>query len=61
MPQRELHGLWADVVSKYTRRDMTFAGDRLLAISAVAAKFAPHFGCDYFAGHWKHLLSLQLA
>lgn len=61
MSRRELHENWADIVSKYTRRDMTFAGDRLLAISAVAANFAPHFGCEYLAGHWKDSLSLQLA
>ncbi|KAF2833726.1 HET-domain-containing protein [Ophiobolus disseminans] len=61
LSQHELHDKWADIVSKYTRRDLTFAGDRLLAVSAVAAYFAPRFGCEYLAGHWKDSLALQLA
>ncbi|KAF2031666.1 HET-domain-containing protein, partial [Setomelanomma holmii] len=52
---------WFDVVSKYTRRDMTFVGDRVLAVSAVAAYFALQFDCEYVAGFWKDKLALQLA
>jgi hypothetical protein len=60
LSQRELLHGWSDIVSKYTRRDITFAGDRLLAVSAIAAYFAPLLRCKYLAGHWQDLLSLEL-
>jgi hypothetical protein len=60
LSQRELLHAWSDIVSKYSRRDITFAGDRLLAVSAIAAYFAPLLRCDYLAGHWRDLLSLEL-
>ncbi|OAL02557.1 hypothetical protein IQ06DRAFT_118132 [Phaeosphaeriaceae sp. SRC1lsM3a] len=61
LSQRELLNAWSNVVWKYTRRDITFAGDKLLAISAVAAYYAPLIACDYVAGHWRDMLALQLA
>ncbi|KAH7073777.1 heterokaryon incompatibility protein-domain-containing protein [Paraphoma chrysanthemicola] len=61
LSQRAIQDSWSNVIWKYTRRDMTFVGDRLLAVSAIATVFAPHLRCDYLAGHWRNLLSLQLA
>jgi hypothetical protein len=59
--KRELLHAWSEAVSKYTRRNITFADDRLRAISAIAAYFAPLLRCEYLAGHWRDLLSLELA
>lgn len=53
------HHAWHDLIENYTRRALTYQGDKLPAISAVAEKFAPFFGggVDYLAGLWrKHLL-----
>ncbi|KAF2276949.1 HET-domain-containing protein, partial [Westerdykella ornata] len=53
------HHAWHDLVENYTRRALTFQGDKLPAISAVAEKFAPLHGGggDYLAGLWrKHLV-----
>lgn len=61
LSKREILNVWSNIVWKYTRRDITFAGDGLLAISAIAAYFAPLLGCDYVAGHWRDALALQLA
>ena len=51
---------WQDLVDSYTKRDLTFTGDKLLAISAIASEFAPHMRSDYLAGLWRHSLPHSL-
>ncbi|KAK3387394.1 heterokaryon incompatibility protein-domain-containing protein [Podospora didyma] len=54
----ELH--WKALVEEYKRRTLTFAGDMLPAISAIAEKFAPFLGGRYLAGLWRDHLVLDL-
>ncbi|KAL2067883.1 hypothetical protein VTL71DRAFT_15981 [Oculimacula yallundae] len=53
MDRRESKVRWAKVVKLYTRASLTFATDRLIAISGIAAQFQPKFDGLYFAGLWK--------
>ncbi|KAF2116637.1 heterokaryon incompatibility protein-domain-containing protein [Lophiotrema nucula] len=56
-----LDDYWQATVIAYTRRDLTFAGDKLLALSAIATELARHYEDDYFAGLWRHSMSCQLS
>lgn len=52
----ELSVRWLEIRSEYARRALTFAGDRLPAISAVAAAVATSNEMTYIAGLWKENL-----
>ncbi|KAL9621810.1 MAG: hypothetical protein Q9160_003783 [Pyrenula sp. 1 TL-2023] len=48
------------IVPEYTSRELTFHSDKLVAISAVAAKYHARCGLEYVAGLWKEDLVQQL-
>ncbi|KAH7067753.1 heterokaryon incompatibility protein-domain-containing protein [Paraphoma chrysanthemicola] len=56
---KESHGLlnhvngWMDIVQQYTRRQLTIASDKLLAISAIAEAWNPDSEDTYLAGVWE--------
>ena len=53
-----LHTFWADIVKSYASRNMTDLGDRLKALSGVAAKYLSSNRTDeYLAGIWANNLS----
>lgn len=56
--------LWWIVVEQYTRLELTYPRDRLMALAGVAqeigAKYQAHLG-RYFAGLWENELLLQYA
>lgn len=54
---------WYELVSQYSQTSLSFADDRLLAISAVAKRSCAEMGLapsDYLAGMWKGDLPLSL-
>lgn len=58
---------WGEVVQDYTQRNLSFPADKLVAISALAEKFAQIFekrrGIErprYLAGLWEHELRTSL-
>jgi hypothetical protein len=51
---------WRELVAEYCRRQLTLPDDRLLAISGLADRYAPHFGSKYLAGIWQSALPLDL-
>lgn len=53
------HG-WAAIVNMYTRGNLTFAGDKLLALSGIATELQRTTADDYLAGIWRSNLSQQL-
>ncbi|KAH7364711.1 hypothetical protein BKA65DRAFT_389384, partial [Rhexocercosporidium sp. MPI-PUGE-AT-0058] len=55
----ELSTQWYFLIDTYTSCEMTFEGDRLPAISAIAQRLAPRLG-DYHAGLWGRNLLSQL-
>ncbi|KAI8632539.1 heterokaryon incompatibility protein-domain-containing protein [Xylariaceae sp. FL1651] len=52
-PLPRLSLAWHNLVMFYSRKDMTFEQDKLVAISGLAILFAQKMGLDYFAGLWK--------
>ncbi|TVY82614.1 hypothetical protein LSUE1_G001372 [Lachnellula suecica] len=51
---------WFEIVTGYSAGNLTFAKDKLVAISGVARLFAERFGRTYVAGMWKEDLLPQL-
>ncbi|KAJ5043137.1 uncharacterized protein L3040_004520 [Drepanopeziza brunnea f. sp. 'multigermtubi'] len=49
----ELMSRWYRIVEQYSRRQLTFASDRLPAIAGVAKQFHRSTGYAYVAGLWK--------
>ena len=43
---------WMAVVMMYSPRELSFAGDKLVALSSLAQAFQPHIGTAYLAGIW---------
>jgi hypothetical protein len=56
----ELRQAWLDIRSEYTSRKLTYGGDKLAAISAIAFDIAKESGWTYLAGLWKEHLFLDL-
>ncbi|KAL3952359.1 hypothetical protein ACCO45_012302 [Purpureocillium lilacinum] len=47
---------WHNLVMLYSRKDITFSQDKLVAIGGLADLFATQMGTYYFAGLWKSTL-----
>lgn len=55
--------LWQDLIASYTRTNVTFAGDKLVALSALAQQFGDVFAMtpqEYGAGVWNRHLPMAL-
>lgn len=52
--------LWNEMIEDYSNRELTFAGDRLLAIAGIASELHAFFKDTYLAGLWKEDLVQQL-
>ncbi|KAI8400261.1 hypothetical protein FOFC_19090, partial [Fusarium oxysporum] len=51
---------WHKVIENYSKRNLTQAGDKLPAISAIAAIVQKKIGSDYVAGLWTDNIDLDL-
>jgi len=51
---------WQAIIEEYTRCDLTFEKDKLIAISGVASRMKEHFRCRYLAGLWEYHLLTQM-
>lgn len=51
---------WLRLVEEYSRRQLTFPDDRLLAISGLADRFGSKLNSNYFAGLWESQLPYGL-
>ncbi|KAF9871869.1 hypothetical protein CkaCkLH20_10501 [Colletotrichum karsti] len=56
----EYHHLWDDIVSRYSPCGLTFATDKLVALSGLALRMHQFMKCRYLAGLWEDHLSYQL-
>ncbi|KAK0106224.1 hypothetical protein ONS96_003867 [Cadophora gregata f. sp. sojae] len=45
---------WYDILYDYTRRDLTFSNDKLVAISGIASIVGTCIQDEYYAGLWRH-------
>jgi hypothetical protein len=50
------HNAWWSIVETYTRCDLTFASDKLVAISGLINTIESRTGLTNIAGHWKEFL-----
>lgn len=54
------HGRWHDVVRDYSARGLTYASDKLAAISGIASARQERIPDTYLAGLWRNWLDLDL-
>ncbi|KAK2605985.1 hypothetical protein QQS21_003611 [Conoideocrella luteorostrata] len=47
-----LWGLWREIIEVYTKCSLTFASDKLVAVSGLAKSIQAAFNIDYCAGLW---------
>ena len=52
---------WSDIVSAYTRTNITYEKDRLIAIAGVTEHMESVLGVQYCAGLWRKYLEIHLA
>jgi hypothetical protein len=55
-----VYELWKRVVEVYSRTNLTFSRDRLIALSGIAKEYSLDMKCDYVAGLWRKYLESQL-
>jgi hypothetical protein len=51
---------WCRTISIYSKADLTYTSDKMIAISGVARNFQDRFPDQYLAGLWKENLGRQL-
>jgi hypothetical protein len=56
----EAFNFWHKVVENYSKRQLTQVGDKLPAISAIAAIIQQRTGSDYAAGLWRDTIDQEL-
>ncbi|KAK7032366.1 hypothetical protein VNI00_013114 [Paramarasmius palmivorus] len=54
--ERTLCWSWLEVLGDYTQREVTKAGDKLVAFAAIAEQFHRLWRTDYIAGLWRETL-----
>jgi hypothetical protein len=59
-PKKDIREQWYELIKTYTHRKLIMPGDRLLAISGLAAYFSKALNDEYKAGLWKSKLSFKL-
>lgn len=52
--------IWMDIAHLYSATKLTFASDKLVALSGIAKKFKQVMGDDYIAGMWQKDIETQL-
>lgn len=51
---------WVGIIERFSKANLTFASDKLVAISGLATEMSAHMRCDYLAGLWRQDLEHQL-
>lgn len=59
-PDTDARSIWYNIVDSYSRREMSHASDKLVAISALARQLAKKTGERYFAGIWEYQMPSAL-
>jgi hypothetical protein len=59
-PSPAMRNLWRDIVRIYTRCELTYASDRLVALSGVAKIMCEVLNDEYCAGLWKSRFTTEL-
>jgi hypothetical protein len=59
-PKKDIRDQWYELLKTFTHRKLTVSGDRLPAISGLAAYFSKALNDEYKAGLWKSKLPFEL-
>ncbi|KAK8053568.1 hypothetical protein PG996_012869 [Apiospora saccharicola] len=59
-PELDVFGLWDEIVEQYSKGQLTFPGDKLVALSGLASRIQKNVQSDYLAGLWRKHLPDQL-
>jgi hypothetical protein len=60
IPKKDIREQWYELLKTFTHRKLTVPGDRLPAISGLAAYFSKALNDEYKAGLWKSKLPFEL-
>ncbi|KAF4304856.1 hypothetical protein GTA08_BOTSDO14195 [Botryosphaeria dothidea] len=55
-----LYEFWKNIVDTYSRTQLSFSNDKLIALSGTARWFSTHTKSKYVAGMWEQYLECQL-
>ena len=58
-PHEDFNGLWIQIVSAYSRRDLTNPEDRLIALAGILERMQTSKPGKYLAGPWMNGLPAQ--
>ncbi|KAK8015073.1 HET-domain-containing protein [Apiospora arundinis] len=59
-PELDAFALWDEVVRQFSKGQLTFPEDKLVAVSGLASRMHKHIQSDYLAGLWRKHLPHQL-
>lgn len=59
-PELNALSLWGEIVEQYSKGQLTFPGDKLVALSRLASRMQKHVQSDYLSGLWRTHLPAQL-
>ncbi|KAK6850721.1 HET-domain-containing protein [Apiospora arundinis] len=59
-PELDAFALWGEIVHQFSKGQLTFAEDKLVAVSGLASRMHKHIQSDYLAGLWRKHLPHQL-
>lgn len=58
--EQTIFKVWPEIVDNYTQRSLSFPGDKLIALAALASEIGDPLNMTYLAGLWKEHLPAQL-
>ncbi|KFY29082.1 hypothetical protein V493_02567 [Pseudogymnoascus sp. VKM F-4281 (FW-2241)] len=59
-PDLDAFSLWDLIISNYSKGELTYSTDKLVALSGLAARMQKHTQSQYLAGMWRKHLAYQL-
>jgi hypothetical protein len=60
LDKASLFKTWHVLVERYTQSELTFSGDKLVALSGLVSTFGSYMTSNYFVGLWSNNLLLDL-
>ncbi|KAK8018138.1 hypothetical protein PG991_007328 [Apiospora marii] len=59
-PELDALSLWGEIVGQYSKGQLTFPDDKLVAVSGLASRMEKHVQSEYLSGLWRKHLAAQL-
>ena len=58
-PSLDAFSVWGQLVERFSSGHLTYATDKLIALSAIASEIQGHIKSEYLAGMWRQHLAYQ--